>query len=122
MYTAKILKYTPVLLSNVATKTSGLGLECQNQIVCQCQSLYLIVSRASLKQLWHYISGGQLRTFFSKYGRGPVWAQNSILDVWSECLSDVHIPHQKEPRHQYTNSDNCSDIMMFDSEICTSRF
>ena len=38
MYTAKILKYKPVLLSNVATKTSGLGLECQNQIVCQCQS------------------------------------------------------------------------------------
>ena len=39
-------------------KTSGLGLECQNQIVCHCQSLYLIVSRASLKQLWHYISEG----------------------------------------------------------------
>ena len=52
----------------------------------------------------------------SKYGGGPVWAYNSILDVWSECLSDVHIPHQKEPRHQYTNSDNRPDITLFDSE------
>ena len=51
-----------------------------------------------------------------KYGGGPVWAHNSILDVWSECLSDVHIPHQKEPRHQYTNSDNRPDITLFDSE------
>ena len=47
---------------------------------------------------------------------GAVWAHNSILDVWSECLSDFHIPHQKEPRHQYTNSDNHPDITLFDSE------
>ena len=38
------------------------------------------------------------------------------MDVWSECSSDVHIPHQKEPRHQYTNSDNRPDITLFDSE------
>ena len=31
-------------------------------------------------------------------------------------MSDVHIPHQKELRHQYTNSDNRPNITLFDSE------
>ena len=31
-------------------------------------------------------------------------------------MSDVHIPHQKELRDQYTNNDNRPDITLFDSE------
>ena len=51
-----------------------------------------------------------------KYGGGPVWAHNSILHGWSECMSDLHIPHEKEPRNLYTNSEDRPDIIFFDSE------
>ena len=36
-----------------------------------------------------------------KYGGGPVWSHNSVLNGWSECLFDLHLPHKTEPRHQY---------------------
>ena len=48
-----------------------------------------------------------------KYGGGPVWAHNSALNGWSECLSDLHLPHQAEPRHRCANTE---DIAMFDPE------
>ena len=32
----------------------------------------------------------------------------------SECLSDLHLPHQTEPRHQYINSEDRPDVTMFD--------
>ena len=31
-----------------------------------------------------------------------------------ECLSDRHLPHQTEPRHQYINTEDRPDITMFD--------
>ena len=49
-----------------------------------------------------------------KYGGGPVWSHNCIVDGWTECLSDLHIPYQVEPRHHYTNTDNRPDITIFD--------
>ena len=49
-----------------------------------------------------------------KYGGGPVWSHNSVLNGWSECLSDLHLPHQTEPRHQYINTEDRPDITMFD--------
>ena len=51
-----------------------------------------------------------------KSGGGPVWSHNCIMDEWTECLSDLHIPYQVEPRHHYTNTDNCPDITIFDIE------
>ena len=51
-----------------------------------------------------------------KYGGGPVWSHNCIVDGWTECLSDLHIPYQVEPRHHYTNTDNRPDITIFDIE------
>ena len=39
---------------------------------------------------------------------------NSVLNGWSECLSNLHLPHQTEPRHQYINTEDCPDITMFD--------
>ena len=51
-----------------------------------------------------------------KYGGGPVWSHNCIVDGWTECLSDLHIPYQVEPRHLYTNTDNRPDITIFDIE------
>ncbi len=51
-----------------------------------------------------------------KYGGGPVWTHNTILKGWSECLSDLHIPHQTEPRHRFVSSENRPDMTLFDSE------
>ena len=51
-----------------------------------------------------------------KYGGGPVWAHNSVLHGWSECMSDLHIPHEKEPRNLYVNTEDHSDITFFDAE------
>ena len=51
-----------------------------------------------------------------KYGGGPVWSHNCIVDGWTECLSDLHIPYQVEPRHHYTNTDNRPDITIFGIE------
>ena len=43
-----------------------------------------------------------------------MWSHNSVLNGWSECLSDLHLPHQTEPRHQYINAEDRPDIAMFD--------
>ena len=43
-----------------------------------------------------------------------MWSHNSVLSGWSECLSDLHLPHQTEPRHQYINTEDRPDITMFD--------
>ena len=43
-----------------------------------------------------------------------MWSHNSVLNGWSECLSDLPLPHQTEPRHQYINTEDRSDITMFD--------
>ena len=48
-----------------------------------------------------------------KYEGGPVWS-HSVLNGWSECLSDLHLPHQTEPRHQYIHTEDRPDITMFD--------
>ena len=51
-----------------------------------------------------------------KSGSGPVWTHNSVLKGWRECLSELHLPHTTEPRHQYTNTEDRPDISVFDSE------
>ena len=51
-----------------------------------------------------------------KYGGGTVWAHNSVLHGWSECLSDLYIPHEKEPRNLYVNTENRPHITFFDAE------
>ena len=37
-----------------------------------------------------------------KNGGGPVWTHDSMMSVWSECLSSVHLPHKCEPTDHYT--------------------
>ena len=51
-----------------------------------------------------------------KNGGGPVWTHDSMMSVWSECLSSVHLPHKCEPRDRYTHSNNWPDILIYDSE------
>ena len=41
---------------------------------------------------------------------------DSMMSVWSECLSLVHLPHKCEPRDRYTHSNNRPDILVYDSE------
>ena len=35
---------------------------------------------------------------------GPVWTHNTIVNVWSECLSQLHINHIREPRERFRRS------------------
>ena len=51
-----------------------------------------------------------------KNGGGPVWTHDSMMSVWSECLSSVHLPHKCEPGDRYTYSNNRPDILVYDSE------
>ena len=48
-----------------------------------------------------------------KYG-GPVWTHDTVTSAWSDCLSDLHIHHQKEPRHRYADTENRPDIVFYD--------
>ena len=50
-----------------------------------------------------------------KIGGGLVWTHNSIVGVWSQCLSHLHIVH-KEPKHRYSDSDDRPDMFAVDPE------
>ena len=50
-----------------------------------------------------------------KSGGGPVWTHNSIVSVWSDCLSELKLHHKKEPRDRYSTSDSRPDIIVFDT-------
>ena len=49
-----------------------------------------------------------------KLGGGPVWQQDSIVSGWCSCLNELQLHHRKEPREQYTESENRPDILMYD--------
>ena len=49
-----------------------------------------------------------------KYGGGPVWTHNTLVSGWSECLSDLLICHQIEPRHRYIHTEDRPDITFYD--------
>ena len=45
-----------------------------------------------------------------------MWTHNSIVNVWSECLSHLHVNHKKEPRERYCDSEDRPDISIIDPE------
>lgn len=47
-------------------------------------------------------------------GDGPVWAHNSTMPVWSDCLRNLLTHHRKEPRQILSSSDDRPDITIFD--------
>ena len=49
-----------------------------------------------------------------KFGGGPVWEHDSIVSGWCSCLNELQLHHRKEPRKQYTESENRLDILMYD--------
>ena len=50
-----------------------------------------------------------------KTGGGPVWTHEALANTWSDCLQQLNISHQREPRDHYSNSDDRPDIVAFDS-------
>ena len=48
-------------------------------------------------------------------GGGPVISHNNMVSAWSDCLSQLQLHHVKEPRGRYVNSEDRSDIVVFDS-------
>ena len=51
-----------------------------------------------------------------KFGGGPVWEHNTILSRSSDCLNELQICHHKEARNRYVDTEDCPDIVYFDSE------
>ena len=47
---------------------------------------------------------------------GFVWIHDTMISVWFECLSSVHLPHKCEPRDPYTHSNNRPDILVYESK------
>ena len=37
-----------------------------------------------------------------KLGGGPVWEHNNLVAEWCQCLRDLQLHHNKEPKNQYT--------------------
>ena len=50
-----------------------------------------------------------------------MWTHDSMMSVWSECLSSVHLPHKCEPRDRYTHSDNRRDILVYELGVALAH-
>ena len=48
-----------------------------------------------------------------KFGGGPVWQHDSVVSGWCSCLNELQLHHRKEPRDQYTESENRPNILMY---------
>ena len=48
-----------------------------------------------------------------KLGGGPIWTHGSIVNVWTNCLSDLHITHTTEPSDLYDGNYCRPDIVYF---------
>ena len=48
-----------------------------------------------------------------KYGAEPVWTHSTIVQTWSECLSELHVVHKIEPKHRFLDFDSRPDIYMY---------
>ena len=49
-----------------------------------------------------------------KFGGGPVWQLDSIVSGWCSCLNELQLHHCNEPSEQYTESENCPNILIYD--------
>ena len=59
------------------------------------------------------LDGTGYHLFTCKFGGGPVWQHDSIVSGWCSCLNELQLHHLKEPREQYTESENRPDILMY---------
>ena len=44
-----------------------------------------------------------------------------MMSIWSECLSDLLIHHQLEPRHRYVDNEDRPDIVFYDADLGISK-
>ena len=51
-----------------------------------------------------------------KTGGGPIWTHETLLSVWSNCLQQLNMTHQRGPRNRYINTDDRPDIIAFDAQ------
>ncbi|XP_062518184.1 uncharacterized protein LOC134193365 [Corticium candelabrum] len=56
-----------------------------------------------------------------KHGGGPVWAHDSIVSSWSECLKELAILHKIGPKHRYLNNEGRPDILICDTGILSDQ-
>ena len=50
-----------------------------------------------------------------KFGGGPVWTHNRMIDRWCDMLRELRLTFHKEPRDRYTNNENRPDIVVYDT-------
>ena len=50
-----------------------------------------------------------------KVGGGPVWSHNYMVSAWSDCRSQLYLPHNIVPKDRYTTSQGRPDIYVADS-------
>ena len=53
-----------------------------------------------------------------KTGGGPIGTHETLSSVLSNCLQQLNMTHQREPRNRYINinTDDRSDIIAFDAQ------
>ena len=54
-----------------------------------------------------------------KHGGGPIWTHGSIVNVWANCLSDLHVTHKTVPRDLYDCNHCRPDIVSFNPQSGT---
>ena len=55
-----------------------------------------------------------------KHGGCRVWQRNFIVSGWADCLNELRIQHDTEPRHRYAENENRPEIAVYDSTRGTS--
>ena len=54
-----------------------------------------------------------------KHGGGPIWTHDSSVNVWANCLSDLHITHKTKPRALYDGNHCLPNIVYFNPQSGT---
>ena len=54
-----------------------------------------------------------------KHRGGPIWTHGSIVNVWANSLSDLHITHKTKPKDLYDGNHCRPDIVYFNPQSGT---
>ena len=47
-----------------------------------------------------------------KFGGGPVWSHDRIVDGWCELFRELSLHYKREERDRYVNNQNRPDIVL----------
>ena len=62
------------------------------------------------------VDGDGYRFLTCKTGGQPIWTHETLSRLWSNCLQQLNMTHQQEPRNRYINTDDRPDIIAFDAQ------